>query len=74
MMRDLYWLSKNEDFKGERAFVEVSTNPKRSAEERAQVLIKKLQAQRRYEKHVKCGGTQLSTELPEEFNKKARLN
>lgn len=71
-MNDLYWTGKNENFLGEPAFVTKSTKPQRTAEEREEILIKKVHAQRRLEQHNEMGGTQfdLSDSL-ESFTQKA---
>ncbi|ENH7396370.1 hypothetical protein ABWK90_004754 [Vibrio vulnificus] len=50
-MNDLYWIGKNENFFGEPAFVTESKQPRRTAEEREEILIKKIHAQRRMEQH-----------------------
>ena len=56
-MADLYWMSKNENFKFALLYETESDFPRRSSEERQQVLINKIHAQRRYQKHVEKGGT-----------------
>ena len=71
-MNDLYWIGKNENFFGEPAFVTESNQPSRTAEEREEILIKKIHAQRRMEQHNETGGTQFNlSNVLEAFTKKA---
>ncbi|WP_104037661.1 hypothetical protein [Vibrio jasicida] len=53
---DLLILSKNEDFKFASAHETESDFPRRSPEERQQILIEKIHARRRYQEHIENGG------------------
>ena len=55
---DLLVLSKNEDFKFASAHETESDFPRRSPEERQQILIEKIHARRRYQEHIENGGTE----------------
>ncbi|EHJ9985481.1 hypothetical protein KB976_004622 [Vibrio parahaemolyticus] len=72
-MTDLYWMSKNEDFRFALVYETESTFPRRHPEERQQVLINKIYAQRRYQAHLEKGGTAFDTggSLSALLNKKA---
>lgn len=72
-MADLYWMSKNEDFRFALVYEMESTFPRRHPEERQQVLINKIHAQRRYQEHLEKGGTAFDTggSLSGLLNKKA---
>ncbi len=69
-MEDQYWRSMNEHFHGELAFKTESNKPRRSQEERQRILVKKLEAQRRFELHLESGGTEIvAGTLPDCFKK-----
>ncbi len=72
-MADIYWMSKNENFKFALVYEAESDFPRRSSEERQQVLINQIHAQRRYQEHVEKGGTvfDASRSFSELLNKKA---
>ena len=72
-MADIYWMSKNENFKFALVHETESDFPRRGSEERQQVLINKIHAQRRYQEHVEKGGTvfDVSSSLSALLNKKA---
>lgn len=70
-MMDLGLRSRNENFHGELPFVTESNKPRRSAEERNAILVKKIEAQRRFDKHIETGGTEvLLGGLPDILNTK----
>ncbi|EHR5479635.1 MULTISPECIES: hypothetical protein [Vibrio harveyi group] len=81
-MSDIHLMSKNETFKFALAHETESAFPRRSPEERQQILIQKVHAQRRYQEHLETGGTDFDTDddsdgdiddfLSELLNKKAR--
>ncbi|ALR95632.1 hypothetical protein [Vibrio alginolyticus] len=60
-MADIYWMSKNEDFRFALVYETESTSPRRHPEERQQVLINKIHAQRRYQEHLEKGGAVFDT-------------
>lgn len=72
-MADIYWVGKNENFKFALVHETESDYPLRNSEERQQVLINKIHAQRRYQEHVEKGGTAFDTgsSLSVLLNKKA---
>lgn len=72
-MADLYWMSKNEDFRFALVYETESTFPRRHPEESQQILINKIHAQRRYQEHLEKGGTAFDTggSLSALLNKKA---
>lgn len=70
-MNDLNWRAINENFHGELAFRTESNKPRRSPEERQRILLKKLEAQRRFELHLESGGTEILAGTLPDFVKKA---
>ncbi|GBK99850.1 hypothetical protein VH1709_contig00039-0006 [Vibrio harveyi] len=72
-MEDIYWMSKNENFKFALFHEAESDFPRRSSEERQSVLIHQIHARRRYQEHIEKGGTvfDISGSLSELLNKKA---
>ncbi|HCZ9712083.1 TPA: hypothetical protein O4I73_005144 [Vibrio parahaemolyticus] len=77
-MSDIHLMSKNETFKFALAHETESAFPRRSPEERQQIFIQKVHAQRRYQEHLETGGTDFDSDgdiddfLSELLNKKAR--
>lgn len=69
-MDDLSWMSKNENFHMELAHVTESNKPRRSQDERQVILIKKINAKRRYDEHCANGGTVFEWGIHSELNKK----
>ncbi|WP_045422457.1 hypothetical protein [Vibrio jasicida] len=60
-MADIYWMSKNEDFRFALVYETASSFPRRHPKERQQVLINKIHAQRRYQEHLEKGGAAFDT-------------
>lgn len=58
-MMDFNIRTRNENFRGELPFVTESTKPRRSPEERTTILVQKIEAQRRFDRHVETGGTEI---------------
>jgi len=55
---DLLVLSQNEDFQFALAHETESHFPRRTPEERQEVIIKKIHARQRYQEHIENGGTE----------------
>ena len=69
-MDDLSWMSKNENFHMELAHVTESNKSRRSLDERQSILIKKVNAKRRYDEHHANGGTEYKWASHSEMNNK----
>ncbi|MCU8269331.1 hypothetical protein [Vibrio vulnificus] len=59
-LADIDIRARNEHFRGELPFVTESTKPRRSPKERTAILVQKIEAQRRLDRHVETGGTEIS--------------
>ncbi|MCU8386759.1 hypothetical protein OC514_20495 [Vibrio vulnificus] len=59
-LSDIDIQARNEHFRGELPFVTESTKPRRSPKERTAILVQKIEAQRRLDRHVETGGTEIS--------------
>lgn len=60
-MADLLVLSQNDDFKFALPHEMDSHFPRRTAEERQDIIIKKVHARRRYQEHIENGGSEEET-------------
>ena len=58
---DLLVLSQNDDFKFALPHETDSHFPRRTAEERQDIIIKKVHARRRYQEHIENGGSEDET-------------
>lgn len=58
-LADIDIQARNENFRGELPFVTESTKPRRSPKERTAILVQKMEAQRRLDRHIEAGGTEI---------------
>ncbi|MGL6316639.1 hypothetical protein [Vibrio sp. WXL103] len=59
LLTDMYVIGKNEDFKRTLVGEPGDESNRRSHDERQELLIAKIRAERRYESHIENGGTNI---------------